>query len=500
MKNKFRNLLNIKNWSLQGKIGGICVFTNIIVLIVNVFLLYGINNMSNEIESVYRENLNFNELSKALNNVQDSMTTYLNVKTSDSLEEFYKNEQEYSRLVWDLNNIVTDDPYDRMQACIKNMSEQYLDVVNQTIEAKRGRNVEKYRVRYENATILYGYINTYIKSLNEEQFDSNSQEYIKLSSDFRIFELVSIWTLFAVVIGNIVLTVFLTGTIISPLKKLAGFANEVADGNFDAELVETKSNDEIGTVSRAFDSMVVSIQQYIEQLRFSMENEQTMRENELKMEAHLKEAQLKYLQAQINPHFLFNTLNAGAQLAMMEDADRTYEYIQNMSEIFRYTIRKEDDIVSIRDELELIDHYIFVLNVRFSGEIHYSKEIDENLLFTKMPSMILQPIIENCVNHGIREMEGKGEIKVRVYAEDDKTCISIEDNGKGMDEETIAKVLAGKWRNEKRGSNFNGIGMDNVIARLGLFAENKDSLQIYSDGIGKGTKIIVTIPSGDMEV
>lgn len=494
MKSKLSNLLNSKNWSLQGKIGGICVLTNIIVMIVNVFLLYGINNMSNEIEMVYRDNLNFNELSRALVDVQDSMTEYLTVKTSDSLENFYRSEQTYSSLVMEINDKVTNEAYDRMEFCIRNMSVQYLEMVNQTIEAKRGRNVEKYRVRYENATRLYDYIKTYIKSLNDEQFEANSQDYIELSGDFHIFETVSIWTLIAIMIGNIVLTIMLTGNIISPLKKLAGFANEVAAGNFEIETIDTKSNDEIGTVSRAFNSMVISIQQYIEQLRSSMETEQALRENELKMEAHLKEAQLKYLQAQINPHFLFNTLNAGAQLAMMEDADRTYEYIQNVSEIFRYTIRKETDTVTVKEELELIDHYIYVLNVRFSGDIHYKKEIDEGLLNVKMPSMILQPIIENCVNHGIREMEGLGEIKVRLFGEDDNTYIIIEDNGKGMEEETIRKILQGEWKNEKYGSNFNGIGMDNVIARMRLFTDNYDSLQIFSEGIGKGTRILIMIP------
>ena len=103
-----------------------------------------------------------------------------------------------------------------------------------------------------------------------------------------------------------------------------------------------------------------------------------------------------------------NTLNAGAQLAMMEGADRTYEYVQNVAEFFRYNVKKSNDIVTVREELELVDHYIYILNVRFSGDIHYGKEIEEDLLDSCMPSMILQPIVENSVNHGIRdERRGK---------------------------------------------------------------------------------------------
>ncbi|MBQ5675913.1 MAG: histidine kinase, partial [Lachnospiraceae bacterium] len=127
------------------------------------------------------------------------------------------------------------------------------------------------------------------------------------------------------------------------------------------------------------------------------------------MENHLKDAQLKYLQAQINPHFLFNTLNAGAQLAMMEDANRTYEYIQKVAELFRYNIKKSNEIVTLREEIDLIDNYIYILNVRFSGEIQYIKQIEEavkdKLDEITLPGMILQPIIENSVNYGIRNID-----------------------------------------------------------------------------------------------
>ena len=115
----------------------------------------------------------------------------------------------------------------------------------------------------------------------------------------------------------------LAGTIISPLKTLATQADEVAKGNFDIELADSGAEDEIGVVTRAFNQMVISIREYIERIRLSMEVERNLKEKELMMEAHLKDAKLKYLQAQINPHFLFNTLNAGAQLAMMEEA---YEF------------------------------------------------------------------------------------------------------------------------------------------------------------------------------
>lgn len=265
MTKKFRQL------SLQAKMSSIFILVNLVVFAVTVILILGINSMSSEIDMVYQGNLRLNELSDALTAVQDSMTEYLDSKTSDSLEEFYRSEQIYAQMVQGLSDDVTEAAFRRMERSIRHMSEEYLDLVGQTIEAKRGRNVEKYRVRYENATQMYEYINTYIYSLNNEQFRSNSENYSRLSVAFRSFELFSVITLTIVAVISVAIVVKLTGEIISPLKRLTVMANEVAGENFDTELLPVQSEDEIGVVTGAFNQMVISIRQYLERLRQSME-------------------------------------------------------------------------------------------------------------------------------------------------------------------------------------------------------------------------------------
>ena len=487
-------LRKFQNLSLQVKISSIYILANLLIFIVNIGLLIGIHKMSGELDMVYQKNLFLNELEESLQTVQDNMTNYLSAKTSDSLENYYRSVQVYTQLLDELSDDITGVSTGRMEHNIKHMSEQYLEQVAQTIEAKRGRNVEKYRVRYENATKLYQYIDTYITSLNREQFTYNSKNYSEISKDFRLLEAVSILIMGVILVGNIIIIIQLTGAIISPLSDLAKYANEVGEGNLNIELLKVRTEDEIGVVTKAFNQMVVSIREYIDQIQQRMEVEQKLRERELLMESHLKDAQLKYLRAQINPHFLFNTLNAGAQLAMMEAADRTYEYVQNVAEFFRYNIKKANEIVTLRDEIQLVDHYIYILNVRFSGEIHYDKKIDEKLLMAEMPGMVLQPIIENCVNHGIREMAGKGEILLRVYEVIQGVCIQISDNGIGMSQEQIASILNGNYQTSEKKSDSNGIAMDNVISRIRLFAGNEDAIDIESEGVGKGTKVFIYLP------
>ncbi len=482
------------NLPLRTKVTSIYILANFLILIVNLFLIVGINNMSREIEMVYQDNRQLNEMSEALNSVQDNMTAYLNSKTSDSLEEYYRSDQIFDSMVQELNGDITDRTFDRMERNIKSMAASYLDTVRQTIEAKRGRNVEKYRVRYELATQQYNYISSYLTALNQVQFKNNSENYNEMASKFRTFEQIGMLVVFVVVAGNVLIIISLVKRIMKPLGDLATTAEYVAEGNFDARMVEVDSKDEVGVVTDAFNKMIISIKDYIEKLRQSMEAERELKEKELTMEAHLKDAQLKYLQAQINPHFLFNTLNAGAQLAMMEGADRTYEYVQTVADFFRYNVKKQDMPVTIADEVNLVDNYIRILNVRFSGDIHYEKNVDEKLLNTMMPSMILQPIVENCVNHGIREMGDKGVIWLKVFRQDNEVCISIKDNGKGMSAETIENIMNGTLSVDRKKGDSNGIGMDNVIARTRIFTGDDESVKIISEGEDRGTEIIIFLP------
>jgi sensor histidine kinase YesM len=267
------------------------------------------------------------------------------------------------------------------------------------------------------------------------------------------------------------------------------------------DLVHVDSSDEVEIVTKAFNTMIVNIHQYIVKTKESMELENKMIEKDLMMTNHLKDAQLKYLQAQINPHFLFNTLNAGAQLAMMEGADKTCLFIENMADFFRFNMKSFDQDSTIRDEIKLVDSYIYILNVRFSGGIHFYKEIDERLLDVRVPSMILQPVVENSVNYGIRDIDYEGEIRMTVYLEDEKINITILDNGSGMEQSTIERIMTSKL--EDRASlkhrtvtkDSNGIGLGNVINRLRLYYDKEEVFKIESKGHNQGTKVTIYIPN-----
>ncbi|SOC01621.1 sensor histidine kinase [Pseudobutyrivibrio ruminis] len=488
-----------KSISLRQKmIMSFCIPT-VLLFLVNMMLYLGTAQMLNSLDVIYASNNTLNNLSESLDRLQNATAGYLNTKTSDALEQYYIYEEEYSDLVDDLDDNKDDNENRVLERNIKNMSENYLELTNQAVESKRGGNVEKYKSIYEEAARTYGYIDTSITNLNNQQFINNSKSYGAMMTALQTLEELNILTLVIIGIANLFFVVLIASTIADPLIKLAATANSVSQGDFNVELLPVKSNDEVGVVTKAFNKMVVSIKNYIEKLRESMEVERRLKENELIMENHIKDAELRYLQSQINPHFLFNTLNAGAQLAMMEGADRTSNYIQRVADFFRYNIKKNKDVVSLREEIELVDIYIYIINVRFAGEIQFTKEIDESLLGVKIPSMILQPIVENSINYGLRNIDWTKKIKLSVYELGDYICVSIKDNGIGMTQEKIEQVLDGTYKSNPAKSTSNGVGLNNCIERLNIFYESEDVLDIISEGEKMGTETILYLPKKDYE-
>lgn len=491
---------NKKNGSIRRRLVLVFALSTSVVFFANLFMYYNINNSIRTIDKVYNSNIGFNELINSLTNVQNYVYEYLNTKSSEALENYYRSEQNYQGLVNSLNDKIIGNDVIIMQNDIRNMSETYLDIIDKAVDAKRGRNIEKYMVNYDEATQTYGYIRTYINSLNNEQFKNNSNNYEMLQMSLQTLEIISTVVLIVITLFNMILIIIVTRNITGPLMKLTKAAHEVAGGNFEVDLVQVDSSDEVEIVTKAFNNMIVNIHQYIIKTKESMELESKMVEKELMMTNHLKDAQLKYLRAQINPHFLFNTLNAGAQLAMMEGADKTCLYIENMADFFRINMKSINQDTTIRDEIKLVDSYIYILNVRFSGRIHFYKEVDESLLDIKVPSMILQPIVENSINHGIRDIEYEGEIRLRVYPENENINITIADNGLGMDQSTIESIMSSKLEDHTSikertvTKDSNGIGLGNVINRLYLYFEREDLFEIESGGRNQGTTVIIHIP------
>lgn len=494
VRTRFAGLRKLIPGTLEGKLILTFLLTSTLIFLVNIFLFININNAINRIDRVYSSNVQISALSDALDSVQNDLTAYLNTKSTESLGSFYESEGKYDDIAASMDFAGSGDEIEVSFTNVLAISDNYLSVCEETLASKRGRNIQRYRENYDDATELYGYLQSYIYSLNNAQLRNNSASYTALSQTFHTLELISMFVLIAVTLANLLITLMTTRATTGPMKELVEEAGEIGDGNFDVPALDVRTGDEIGVVSAAFNEMVVSIKGYIAKIRESMENESRMKENELLMDSHLKEAELKYLQAQINPHFLFNTLNAGAQLSMMEGADKTYRYLQNVATFFRNKTNREKQVTTLADEISLVDSYIYIINVRFSGSIVYEKRVDEDYLNVSFPSMILQPIIENAINHGVRDITWPARIVLSVYKTGDFITISVRDNGRGMTQEQIQNVLEGKTQVRAKGDETNGVGLGNVVSRMKLFYKCDDVFDITSAGQDKGTEVLLYVP------
>ena len=486
--------LRWKDFSLVSKIVIEVGMIAVLLFAMNMLFYVRINNSMQKMDNVYASNAELTELSQVFEKVQDNMYKYLKVKNSQTLLDYYQNEAKYRNELEKLNEDNINDPVKLLERNIRKMSETYLDCTAETVAAKRGRNVEQYKRKYDDATKLYRYIQSSIDELNNLMFQENSSTYAVLRAVMRYLEISNSVIMIIIVAVGMLLLIQATRNMFVPLSNMAETAQLVGQGNFHVKMHDTDAQDELGTVTRAFNTMVENLDLYMARTKASMEKEQQMMERELLMENHLKEAQLKYLQSQINPHFLFNSLNAGAQLAMMEDAEQTGIFVEKMADFFRYNVKKGQEDATLGEELEAVDNYIYILNVRFAGDIHFSKDVDESLENVRMPSMILQPIVENAVNHGIRDIEWEGKIHLTVTGDADYIRISVKDNGKGMTQEQIEGVLSGNREHRNEEGDSTGIGMNNVISRLELYYEESGLMEINSEGEGKGTETVIYIP------
>lgn len=483
-----------KRLSFQSQAVSIFLLTLFVLFLVNLYIYNNMNAIIENVDQTYVGNRNLMEISGTLDEVQACVKEYLSTRDVLALNQFYECEARYRQLLNHLNRTLVESENGIMEKNIYYMSEYYLDRVTAAIDAKQQRNIEQYQSYWEQSEQWFEYLNTCMNALNEALFRKNSDTYAQLLSSVRFTEV--LYSLILILTGllDVCLIILLTRRLSRPMTELAETAQEVGKGNLEIQLIETNNQTEIGTVIRAFNQMVNSLKDYIERLRRSVETESMLRENAIRMEAYLKDAQLKYLQAQINPHFLFNTLNAGAQLAMLEEADQTYRYIHKVADFFRFLVQKTDALSSLQEEIQLVDNYMYILNVRYAGELHYEKQVEEELLQVSVPSMILQPVVENCIKHGLRDVEWEKRIGLTVAEEGNYIVVSIRDNGVGMTREQIDEIQSNTELAKPDAEAARGIGLDNVITRLRTFYESEHVIEITSIGKNMGTEVAIYIP------
>ncbi|MDY3016172.1 cache domain-containing sensor histidine kinase [Blautia sp.] len=273
---------------------------------------------------------------------------------------------------------------------------------------------------------------------------------------------------------------FISRSITQPIQQLCDSMERVQEGDFSVSDIVVESQNEIGSLTKSFNVMTHRIQELMEQ---------NIREQEAK-----RKSELKALQSQINPHFLYNTLDSIIWMAEGKKNEEVVLMTASLARLLRQSISNEDEVVSIGQEVEYARGYLTIQKMRYKDKMEFQIEVDPSILHIPLIKLVLQPVIENAIYHGLKYKESKGLLLVKGFMKNDNAVLQVIDNGVGMDEETLAHI----YERHKVNYQSNGVGVYNVQKRLQLYYGNEYGIT-YESKKGEGTTATITIP-GRQEV
>lgn len=274
---------------------------------------------------------------------------------------------------------------------------------------------------------------------------------------------------------------YISSRITDPIRELEKSVKELEEGNLDAEIYMGGSL-EVHNLGKSVKDMSLRIKGLMEDI---------VREHESK-----RKSEFDSLQSQINPHFLYNTLDIIVWMIENEKREEASQIVTALARFFRISLSNGRSIITVKSELDHVRNYLMIQHMRFKNKFSYQIEADEEVLNLASLKLMLQPMVENAIYHGMEFMDGDGEIKIRCYLEDEKLYFKVEDNGLGMTEEQVEKVLSGETKSiSNRGS---GIGVKNVNERIKLYFGEEYGLRIDSEP-DVGTTITLCLPAKDYE-
>lgn len=354
-----------------------------------------------------------------------------------------------------------------------------------------------YYADFARADRIAVYVDGYLSNLQSmllEHGEADFKDQVARASGYRVVTLLLLS--FAGVLSTI-FALYFASSISVPIRRLADASARMAAGDLSVQPVEVATGDELETLARSFNAMSRTVRERISDLREKALLEKRLHDEELivlNMERALKEAQFINLQDQIRPHFLFNALNTIARTALLEDASGTVRLAHGLGRLLRYALADSGALVTVGEELSVLREYLSFQQIRFGDRLAWritsSPEVEELVV----PRLILQPLVENAVRHGIEPKEQGGAVIVSICTRCDRVVVRVIDTGVGIEPGRLAALRAAMGADgQSQGADGFGIGMANVTRRLMLRYPGAASCRIASSQ-GRGTVVHLSIP------
>lgn len=287
-----------------------------------------------------------------------------------------------------------------------------------------------------------------------------------------------------VIVGMILLffiNLFVSSRVSTPIKKLEKSVQEIENMRLDTR-ISISGSYEVRHLGKTLQSMVDNMKRLMDDIVKEQEGKRI--------------SEMDALQSQINPHFLYNTLDSVVWMIENERYEGAIVMITALAKLFRISLSKGKNIITIGGELQHVENYLIIQNVRYKNKFVYHINVKEELLLCGTIKLIIQPIVENAIYHGMEYMDGEGVIDINVYEKEDGLYIDVEDNGPGMQEEMVEEINQGTLRSTREKGS--GIGIANVRERIHLYVGQEYGLTVFSEP-DEGTLVQVHLPKLTLE-
>lgn len=453
--------------------------------IVSFSIYFSSRSILSEYDASFERFLLLNQISQTSNHLYEKTNSYVIEKNQTSIREFHKVRQTLdSHLAALQTNINSLDPY-QLQNYVNTIKNFILEC-EMTVGFVIREDIVQYTKHLNEARTTSTYLIETTMSLIDLELTNYQFFFAGMEQRNDHFKSFTLFLFNTTVLLAIAFALWFSKGINRPIQSLSRAAHEISTGNFDGQAVHIESKDELELLGNTFNIMRENIREYIIEMK-----------EKLELERLFKELELKHLQNQINPHFLFNTLNTVSRMAYLENAENTSRLIDSVAALLRYSLGDNKKSVFLREEAAVVKDYFYIQQTRFGDRIAFHQDINEECLDIEIPRLSLQPLIENAFIHGIESKEEGGEISLSVYQNHDNTCVEIRDNGRGMTEDQVNSILSFPSLRDDypHVGHSTGLGLVNVIRRLQLFYQYNDVIKISSK-LGKGTSITLLLPKG----
>ncbi|WP_138419500.1 sensor histidine kinase [Aquibacillus sediminis] len=449
--------------------------------VVSLSIYVSSSKLMDEYHGSFEHFLLFNSISQTSNELYENTKSYVLEQEDQNLTNYY---QTFAKLEIEKDQLRSVQDNDQIQLKnYLNMIESHMRQSELTVGFVIRDDMERYTLHLNELENINAYIQDMTLTLIDMELTNYQSFYMDMQDRENTFQWFIVFLFVTTVLFAIVIAISLTDGITKPIQQLSTAAKQVSAGKFDGEPVTIASNDELKLLGDSFNTMRTNIRDLISEMKDKSEQERLM-----------KELELKHLQNQVNPHFLFNTLNTISKMAYLEDAKSTSNLIDSAATLLRHSLGDLEKFVRLEDEVKVVQEYITIQKTRFMERMEFSIAIDESCLSIPVPRLTLQPIVENAFIHGLEPVEQGGKLAITINQTEEHVVVEVNDNGIGMTEEQVNRILSlSKPEDEEHVGHSTGLGMTNVIRRLQLFYQQEDVIEIDSQ-VGQGSSIRLLLP------